>query len=85
MRPRKRTNITISEETLQLILTSALHIGIRGGGDGIREVLLILAVVNVRLDLHQNTVGTELHNTQVQRLKLLGNGVGVIASLLEVL
>lgn len=75
----------VSEETLQLILTSALDIGIRGGRNGIGEILLILAVVDVGLDLHQDTVGRELHNTQVQSLKLLGDRIRVIASLLQVL
>lgn len=84
-RPRKRTNITISEETLQLILTSALDIGIRGGCDGIREVLLVLAVLQLGFHLHQDAVGSKLDNTQVQRLELLLDGSGVIASLLQVL
>ena len=75
----------VSEETLQLILTSPLDIGIRRGRDGIGKALLILAVVDVGLDLHQNAVSRELHNTQVQGLQLLGDRRGVIASLLQVL
>ena len=63
----------VSEETLQLILTSALDIGIRGGCNRIREVLLVLAVVDVGFDLHQDAIGRKLHDTQVQGLKLLGD------------
>ena len=75
----------VSEETLQLILTSALDICIRGGCDGIWEVLLILAVVDVGLDLHQDAIGRKLHNTQVQGLELLSDRRRVIASLLQIL
>lgn len=85
MRSRKRTSITISEETLQLILTSAVDVHIRGGGNRIGEALLILALVDLGLDLHQNTIHAKLHNTQVQRLELLLNRRGIVASLLEVL